>query len=162
MHWCFVYHFCPDDRVAPYHEKCSSEFKIPPLDFEPVKYLDAVLSPYLVHFLWHTSCTVALTNRHAWLRVFPLYYLPFSNVKSGQPTREALKWFCGLAAKASVINIISSPWGVPPIVFLTGRLLADQKVEEWDPSIHGLIFEKLGGGTKRSDSNGNKGSISDP
>ncbi len=33
LHWCSVYHFCPDDRVAAYHEKCSFEFKIPPQSF---------------------------------------------------------------------------------------------------------------------------------
>ncbi len=44
LHWCFAYHFCPNNRVAALHEKCSLEFKIPPLNhFESVKYLDAVL-----------------------------------------------------------------------------------------------------------------------
>ena len=33
LHWCFLYHFCPNDRVAAYHEKCSLEFKIPPQSF---------------------------------------------------------------------------------------------------------------------------------
>ncbi len=50
-HWCFVYHFCPDDRVAADHENFSLEIKIPPHDFEPVKFLDAVLSPPLAHFV---------------------------------------------------------------------------------------------------------------
>ena len=79
LHWCFMYHFCPDDRVAAYHEKCGLEFKIPFNHFEPVKHLNAVLSPHLAHLLWHTLCTVALTNRGARQRVFPLDYLSFSN-----------------------------------------------------------------------------------
>ncbi len=49
MHWCFVYHCCPDNRVAAYHEKCIIES--PPHDFEPAKHLDAVLSPSLGHFV---------------------------------------------------------------------------------------------------------------
>ncbi len=28
LYWCSVYHFCPNDRVAAYHEKCGLEFKI--------------------------------------------------------------------------------------------------------------------------------------
>ncbi len=83
FHWCFVCHFCPNDRVAAYHEKCGLEFKIPFNHFEPVKHLDAVLSPYLAHFLWHPLCTVALTNLGAQQRVFPLYYLSFSNLCAG-------------------------------------------------------------------------------
>ncbi len=58
----------------------SSENPLNP--FESVKNLDAVLSPSLAHFLWHTLCTVALTNRRARQRVFPLYYLPLANFLS--------------------------------------------------------------------------------
>ncbi len=73
LHWCFIYHFCFNDRVVAYHEKCSLEFKIPLNHFESVKYLNAVLSPYLAHFLWLTLCSVALTNRRARQRVLPLH-----------------------------------------------------------------------------------------
>ncbi len=60
--------------------------KYPLNHFESVKYLVALLSPYLAHLLWHSLCTVALTNGRARQRVFPLYYLSFSNVRTLCPS----------------------------------------------------------------------------
>ena len=71
LHWCFVYHLCPNDRVAAYHEKCSLESKKNPL----IILNQSNNFMQFCHPPWHTLCTVVLTSRRARQRVFPLYYL---------------------------------------------------------------------------------------
>ncbi len=71
--------FAPMTELLLIMKNVAWSSKYPLNHFESVKYLDAVLSPYLAHLLWYYLCTVALTNWQARQRLFPLCYLSFSN-----------------------------------------------------------------------------------
>ncbi len=100
LHWCFVYHFSPNNRVAAYHGKCSLKFKIPPQSFwiSQISWCSFVTLLGTLSFAHFVYCC---PDQQAHLS--SLYYLSFSNFLATHPL---------LFRVAKLQNFLESVWGI--------------------------------------------------